>query len=371
MVNSSGAGELRSVGDLKELPARGELGADVVLLEYQEDNPDLDRWLEETAADPKSPAIFLYFSEISTASLAKALRMGARECFAYPIDEEEFQEAVSRVFARAAGKLNTGAPRIVSFLGCKGGVGTSFLAANAASFLSRERQGQVLLIDLDLQYGQLGYFFDIDPQQTLADAVNHELDLAYLQSILYHRDRNLQILAAPTRLEEGEGIGPEHVEKLLGNLKKLPGCGWIVIDASHRFDEVTLKAVELSDKLILVTAPSIPALSNAKKLLELLRLLGLEKLATELWLNAWQKDEDLSLEEMANFLGRAVSGSVRFNHREVSRSINEGRLLTETAPRHPVCQDVKTMVSRIKGEEASENGNGLGWNWLKKFGGRK
>ncbi len=374
VVSSSGSGLLVDAVYFKDLPARGENGAEVILLEYQENNPELDRWIEETAADPNSPAIFLYFPQISTTSLLKALRLGPRECFSYPIKEEEFQQAVTRVLSRAAGKPGpTRVPRIVCFLGCKGGAGTTFLAANAAALLAQERQGQVLLMDLDLQFSQLVYFFDVKPSQTLGDAVSHfaELDVNYLKSILYHYNKQLQILPAPARLEEGENVTPEHVEKILATAKKLPGFGWILIDAGHQFGEVTLKAVELSDELVLVAAPSIAALSNARKLLELLHLLGLERLPTRLWLNAWQKDEDLSLEEVATFLGRQVSGTVRYDHRQVARSINEGRPLAETAPRHAVCQDLKTMVAKLKGEEPAANNNGLGWSWLKRLGGRR
>ena len=373
VVSSSGSGLLVDAGDFKDLPSRSENGAQVILLEYQENNPELDRWIEETTADPNSPAIFLYFPQISTTSLLKALRLGPRECFTYPIKEEEFQQAVTRILSRAADKPGpTRVPRIVSFLGCKGGAGTTFLAANAAVLLAQERRGQVLLMDLDLQYGQLVHFFDVRPSQTLSNAVSHfaELDVNYLKSILYPYNKQLQILPAPARLEEGEGVTPEHVEKILANAKKLPGFGWILIDAGHRFGEVTLKAVELSDELVLVAPPSIAALSNARKLLELLQLLGLERLTTRLWLNAWQKTEDLSLEEVATFLGRQVSGTVRYDHRQVARSINEGRPLAETAPRHAVCQDLKTLVATLKGEEPAANNNGLGWSWLKRLGGR-
>lgn len=373
VVSSSGSGLLVDAGDFKDLPARGENGAQVIFLEYQENNPELDRWIEETATDPNSPAIFLYFPQISTTSLLKALRLGPRECFTYPIKEEEFQQAVTRVLSRAAGKPGpTRVPRIVSFLGCKGGAGTTFLAANAAALLAQEHQGQVLLMDLDLQYGQLVHFFDVRPSQTLSDAVSHfaELDVNYLKSILYPYNKHLQILPGPARLEEGEAVTPEHVEQILANAKKLPGFGWILIDAGHQLGEVTLKAVELSDELVLVAAPTIAALSNARKLLELLHLLGLERLTTRLWLNAWQKTEDLSLERVATFLGRQVSGTVRYDHRQVDRSINEGRPLAETAPHYVLCQDLKTMVATLKGEEPAANNHGLGWSWLKRLGGR-
>jgi pilus assembly protein CpaE len=373
VVQSSGAATLKA-SPLDGLPPASENGVDAILLEYRDDQPELDRWIEQHSVDPKSPPIFLFFPEIADACPWKTLRLGARGCFGYPVKPEEFQQAVNRLRARAASLLSPDqAPRIVTFLGAKGGAGATFLAINAACLLARDRQGQVLLLDLDLQYSQLAYFFDLQAKLTLGDVVHHpeELDGAYLQNLFSSHGQNLYILPAPSRLEESEGVTPDHVEKVLAGAKKLPGFGWIVIDGGHRFDEVTLKAVELSDELVLVATPSIPALSNARKLLELLRLLGLEKLPTKLWLNAWQKDQDLKLEELAEFVGRDISGIVRFDYQQVVRSINEGRPLAETAPRHPVCQDLKTLVAGLQGADPAGNGNGLAWGWLKRFRGKK
>ena len=167
------------------------------------------------------------------------------------------------------------------------------MAANLAYLLSREHQGQVLLVDLDLQYGQLVYFFDIKTRHTLSDVIAHleEMDHSYLQNLLYPYNKFLSLLPGPARLEEAEAVTPEHLGKILSYLKNMPAFRWILVDAGHRMDEITLKALELSDNLVLVTAPSVPALANTRKWLELLHLLDLE-VPLEIWLNAWDQDVD-------------------------------------------------------------------------------
>ena len=161
IIETSGTGKLVESHDLAHLPSQAVNGVDVVLLEYQENNPDLDRWIEKIAVNPKSPAIFLYFKEISTPNLWKAIRLGAKECFTFPIQAEDFQQAVKRLMARTNLRKGRGqTTQIISFLGCKGGIGTSFLVANLAGLLARERHGKVLVVDLDLGFGQLNYFFD-------------------------------------------------------------------------------------------------------------------------------------------------------------------------------------------------------------------
>ena len=204
IVEASGAGKLVESNDLAHLPAQAVNGSDVVFLEYQENNPELDHWIEKIAANPRSPAIFLYFKEISTNNLWKAIRLGAKECFTFPIQEEDFQQAVKRIWARTEVRKGSAKPtQIISFLGCKGGVGTTFLVANLAGLLAQERRGKVLLVDLDLGFGQLNYFIDVHPEHTLTGVIENleRLDNNYLQSIFYPIGDNCYLLPAPARLE--------------------------------------------------------------------------------------------------------------------------------------------------------------------------
>ena len=197
IIEASGNGKLVEINDLAHLPAQEVNGSDVVVLEYQENNPELDQWIEKIAANPRSPAIFLYFKEISTNNLWKAIRLGAKECFTYPIQAEDFQQAIKRIVARTEVKKGLAKPsQIISFLGCKGGIGTSFLVANLASLLAQKRRGKVLVVDLDLGFGQINYFFDVHPEHTLVEVIENieRLDVNYLQNIFCHIGDNLYLL---------------------------------------------------------------------------------------------------------------------------------------------------------------------------------
>jgi len=79
------------------------------------------------------------------------------------------------------------------------------------------------------------------------------------------------------------------------------------VDAGHHLDEISIKALELADQVILVANQSVPALSNARKLLEILELLGLGDLDLEIWMNSWEKHGDLSLEESLQSFERGVA----------------------------------------------------------------
>lgn len=372
VIASSGTGLLVEANDLAHLPVAGENGTDVFLLEYQENNPELDQWIETTATNPKNPAIFLVFPEIAACQLWKALHLGVKECFAFPVGPEEFKEALNRLLARTALKAPPGGPtKIISLLGCKGGVGASFLTANLGYLLSREQQGQVLLVDLDLQYGQLVYFFDIKTRHSLSDIIAHleEMDHAYLQNLVYPYNKFLSLLPGPTNLEEAEAITPEQLGKILSYLKNMQAFRWILVDAGHRMEEITLKALELSDNLVLVTVPSVPALANTRKWLELLQLLNLE-VPLEIWLNAWDQNSTLTLAEVSDYLGTEVHGTLPVDVDAVNRSINDGRPLTETEPHHPLCQALQARADKLAGKESLDEAMASGWGWLKRLTGK-
>src|SRR4030065_2496902 len=93
---------------------------------------------------------------------------------------------------------------LVSFLGSKGGVGNTFLTINVAYLLAKEKKGKVLVVDLDLLYGQASYFFDAKPKYTIIDVIENfeHLDSSYLQGLLHNHKEYLSLLPAPARLEE-------------------------------------------------------------------------------------------------------------------------------------------------------------------------
>jgi pilus assembly protein CpaE len=367
IIKASGTGQLVDTHDLAHLPTQAVNGTDVIFLEYQEDNPELDHWIETTARNPQNPAIFLYFKEISTNKLWKALRLGAKECFTFPIQAEDFHQAVHRLQAWTEVRQGLGKPtKILAFLGCKGGVGTSFLVANITSLLAQERRGKVLAVDLDLGSGQLNHFFDLHPEHTMSEVVENleRLDKIYLQSILSPIRDNGYLLPAPGRLEEAELMNAGHLEKIIRYLKENLGFRWIVLDCCHQFNEITLKALELSEVLVLVTTQSIPALSNAKKMLEILNILGLSGLRVEVWVNFWDRQNQLTLADVEGFLGKKVMGTITCDYHPANFSINEGKPLVESAPRHPISGDLKRIAGNISRDHPPEGASGSGWKWL-------
>jgi pilus assembly protein CpaE len=387
--------EIVEAGDGKEgLTLAFELLPELILLDIV--MPELDGYqvCEALKKDPRTadiPIIFLS-AKTETKDKIKGLEIGGVDFIAKPFDRSEVlarvqtqlknrhlmkgmldkQKRLEEDLRAAATVQETLLPtKIISFLGCKGGVGTSFVVANLAYLLSREQKGQVLLVDLDLQNGQMVCFFDVKPQHTLIDLIANldEIDHSYLQGLLYPYNEFLSLLPAPASMEEAEIVTSEHLEKILSYLKTMQAFRWIIVDAGHRMDEITAKTLELSDILVLVTAPSVPALANTKKWLELLKLIELE-LPMEIWINGWEKNTGLTLSDVSSHLGVEVHTTLPFDAKAVNRSINDGQPLAKTDPHHPLCQGLQIKAKGLVGKEDTEEATASGWGWLKRLGGK-
>jgi pilus assembly protein CpaE len=334
---------------LDQLPERVNSGANVIFLEYLPGHPELDQWIKKTAADNRNPPIYLYLHEISTEQLWKALRFGVKECFTHPIRPEEFQEALDRLPPSVTEVAPTVKTKVITLLGGKGGVGTTFLTVNLAYLLAQEENNHILAVDLDLRYGQMVYFFDAKPQYTISEVIENveHLDDSYLKSLFFHWDKKLQLLPAPARLEEAEAVTSENLERVLNFVKNLSTYSHVLVDAGHYLDEIAIKALELADQVILVADQSVPASSNTRKLLEIFELLGLGGLELEIWLNSWDKHGDLSLNDVAKFLGREVKGTVPFLASEVKISINGGVPLAKSSPNLNICQELRNLAGHF------------------------
>lgn len=367
IIHSSRETAVVEAQTLDQLPEQVNSGANVIFLEYLTEYPELDQWIKQTAADHRNPPIYLYLHEISTEQLWKALRFGVKECFTHPIQTHEFQEALARLpqaFPQAIAAKQT---QLITFLGCKGGVGTTFLTTNLAYILAQGDNNSVLAVDLDLRYGQMVYFLDAKPQYTMAEVIDNveHLDDSYLKSLFYNWGKDLQLLPAPARLEEAEAVTAERLEKVLQFVKNSKSYSHVLVDAGHHLDENSIKALELADRVILVANQTLPALSNTKKLLEILELIGLGDLTLEIWLNSWEKRGDLSLEDVAKFLGHKVKGTVPFDPVEVGSSVNEGVPLAKTSPHLSLCQDLWNLASHFSEESELSGSRRSRWNLLR------
>jgi pilus assembly protein CpaE len=165
--------------------------------------------------------------------------------------------------------------KVISVFGTKGGAGKTTVAVNLAVALRQERK-KVLLMDLDLQFGDVGVFLDIPRSDTIADLVEEGDFNAYaISSFLYRHSTGVNVLCAPNSPELAEIVKPEHIGQIVNALKK--SLDYIIIDLGPILDECALQALDLSDTIYFVTNPEISTLKNTKICMNVLNTLNYGK----------------------------------------------------------------------------------------------
>jgi len=143
--------------------------------------------------------------------ILQSLRAGAREFLNLPIKPTELKTVFDRISELAVSHVE--APkkrgRTVAVFSSKGGCGTSFIATNLAAAMS----SRTILVDLNLQAGDLPLYLGVDPKYSIAEIVENRsrLDDALIASFVTQCTPQLSLLAAPKQADSADEIEPEHV----------------------------------------------------------------------------------------------------------------------------------------------------------------
>lgn len=298
-------------------------------------------------------SVILLRESVDTSVLADALRSGAREV-ASSRDERAVDEAVRRAHRlyeamthqAELSRVEPTRGRIITVFSAKGGVGKTTVSTNLAVALADGGARQVCLVDLDLSFGDVAITLQIFPTRTIADAVSmgQDLDLAGLESLLTPYRDGVSALVAPIQPDAKETISAALVAKVLELLRSR--FDYVVIDTPPAFDDQVLQAFDVSDLILLLTTPDIPALKNLKITLETLTLLNYPREQSLLVLNRAQPKVGITAEEVSTTLGMPIMAMVP-SSADIPASVNRGEPIVGSDPRHPCSRGITALAELI------------------------
>lgn len=170
--------------------------------------------------------------------------------------------------------VGTDPSRIITILSPKGGAGKTSAATNLAVALAKRHPRQVVLVDLDLQFGDVASNLRLTPQSTMADiARDWPVDSAQLKLALSSHHSGLYALCAPISPAESDEIGAEHVGGVLRSLHR--SFRYVVVDTDPGISERVLSSLDVSTDIVNVCSTEVPSIRGLKKALEALDVVGL------------------------------------------------------------------------------------------------
>jgi pilus assembly protein CpaE len=303
--------------------------------------------------------VILARREVDVSLLTHALQSGVREVV--PAGDHAALAAACRRSYEVSRRMLTppveeeSTPgQIITVFAAKGGCGKTTLAINLGVALARQSTSRVLVVDLDLAFGDVAISVQIDPMRTIVDALPMagHLDFSGAASLLSHYQPRLDMLLAPVTPGDAEKVPPRLVGELLGVLRGM--YDYIVVDTPAAFSEHVLTAMDVSSQLVLLTTPDVPALKNLRVTLDMLDLLSYPRQIRSIAVNRSDSKVGLSLEHVERVVRSPISAFIP-SSRAVPISINKGVPITLDSPSHPVSQAVmKFAQQRLLGAPAGK-----------------
>ena len=284
-------------------------------------------------------AVILLCATQTPEFLINSMRAGVREVLPSPVSADALQAAVGRIAAKLIGVHSKSTGKVLAFMPCKGGSGTTFLATNLGYQLAETRS--VLLIDLNLQFGDaLSFVHDGKPASTLADVAHDisRLDATFLAASSVKIAANYSILAAPDDISKAMEIKPEHIDAILA--LAVTQYDFVLLDMSRTLDTLAIKALDRAYRIFPVLQAGLPGLKNANKLLAVFKSLGYPQDKIELIVNRFEKGSDISLDDIQRSVGISNLRTVPNSYKEVNASINHGNALAEVTRSNAVTKNL-------------------------------
>ncbi len=213
---------------------------------------------------------------------------------------------------------------VTSVFSPKGGVGKSVVAVNLAAALARQSGQPVVIVDLDLQFGDVAVMLRLQPLHTFADAISagDRLDETLLRSFLLRHDRSgVHVLGAPTSPSAADQVEPASMLQILDLLRRM--FSYVVVDTPPHLSEVVLQAVAASDLVSFLVAMDVPSVKNARLGLQAFELLQFPLERVVLLLNRADSRVHLSAHDIEKALEMKVDMELP-SEAAVPQSVNQG-----------------------------------------------
>ncbi len=332
---------------------------DIILMDIQTPLQEgIDATEKITLAHP-SIGIIIISATADSSIVKQAMMAGAGDILNKgDIQEGEIAQAVRRLYlaqkTRNASLMSGSgdkehkfrAPQVITVFGAKGGAGKTTMAVNIAAGIANETKRRVALMDLNLQFGDVASYMNIQPRRTIAEFVQerNQWDSQLLNSYLIPHNSGVKVLAAPLRPEDADLVTPEQIEKIITILRE--SFDYIIIDSPPYISDTLLAALDTSNQIILVMSMDLPAVKNVKLSLNLLDTLH-HSGKTKLVINRGAKQFGVDIRDVEKTIDFLAAEEVPSEGNTVVNAANKGVPFVLSHPQAPVSRAVQRVAQLI------------------------
>jgi pilus assembly protein CpaE len=316
-------------------------------------------------ADGRRVPIIMLTTEADVGERVKGLRAGADDDIVKPFHPLELMARIKALLARggtltpAAGAEAATLGQVVLFYGAKGGVGVTTIAINTAIAMTRELRRRTILVDANLQFGDLRVFLDLGlDTASIVNAVSEpDLDVDLLRKLIVRHHAGIDLLLAPPSPEaadivmERQRTDPTTVTNLLNLFRKM--YDYTLVDMVKTIDDFNLQLFDEADVIFVVMTADLSCLKNVRTVLETMDHLGYEKGKVQLVLNRSNAYTGINVNNAESALNRKVDYQVINEYRGAISALNSGEPFMSSRPDGPLGRSVADFAKKVDEQHAA------------------
>lgn len=285
----------------------------------------------------------------------RVFEAGADDIITLPQSQEEISFALQKAVARKQGANGTAGVALspmICVLGPKGGTGKTLTACNLAVSLAVAGH-RVAIVDLDLQFGDVGLSLGLSPERTVYDLVKSggSIDGEKVDGYLAWHQSGVNVLMAPTRPDHAGLVTSEFLREVYAALRSTHD--YVIVDTPPGFTPEVIASIDSSSHICMVGMLDSLSLKNTKLGLETLELMGYDRARTRIVLNRADSRVGLSTDDVVAVVGRPPDVMVP-SDRDIPRSVNEGAPIVLAKTKSDAAKAFRKLASFY---ELGENGS--------------
>jgi pilus assembly protein CpaE len=306
--------------------------------------------------DVQSPGIsVILMAEPSPEMWQAAMRAGVRDLLHPGAEVAEIRSAVERAATAAAGRRRVLRPveetarytgRVITIASPKGGVGKTTVSTNLAIGLTAAAPQSTVLVDLDVQFGDVASALGLVPEYTLPDAVRGPAsqDTMVLKTFLTQHPSGLYAVCGAESPAAGDTVSGDDVTRLLASLAR--EFRYVVVDTAPGLSEQTLAALDRATDVVMLSSMDVPGVRGLRKELDVLRELCMIPAGRHVVMNFADPKGGLSVRDVETTIGTGVD-VVLPRSKAVPASTNQGVPLLQSGRRDPMAKELQRLVARF------------------------
>ena len=348
--------EHQDVGDVSNFIDRLErMRPDVVLVDISGWKEPLEGLVASIRSAAGDPMIIALNTSAESDSILSAMRAGVNEYLYTPL-QETLRRALEKRSTERGRRRDGGAKgsgKSLAFVSAKGGCGATTLVCHVAVELGR-LNNKVLLTDLDLDAGMVGFITKTKSMYSILDAVNnlHRLDIHYWKALVSNGIPGVEIISSPIALATKQPPRDEQVRQVLSFAR--PHYDWTLVDLGRSLSRLAMATLEEMDEVCLVTTLEVPALHQCKQIIQTLLDSGYGKSRIKLVLNRSPKRLDIAPAELEKMLGLPIYFMVPNDYPELYETYAEGRMLNRNSE---LGKEIARLAAKLANVEEEKTGS--------------